>query len=268
MTEREGSRESRKPVKAATSTPAGTGVEQQRRRRGLVYGVVVLAALFAILSSFAIWANRQLLETDEWVETSTELLEDEEIRDALGAYLVDELFASVDVQARLERLLPPDVKPVAGPISGAVRSLAEDRAPELLANPRAIALWERANRATHAQLLAAVEERDDAVVSNQQGVVTLDLREVLSQLTAQLGIGGDLVQKLPSDVAELEVLDSEELEAAQDGVRVLRGLAWFLAVITLLLFALAVYLARGWRREALRAIGLAVVVVGDRKSVV
>jgi hypothetical protein len=55
---------------------------------------------------------------------------------------------------------------------------------------------------------------------------------------------------------------SEQLELAQDLVRFLKVLAIVLVVLTLGLFALAVYLARGWRREALRACGIGLVAAG------
>jgi hypothetical protein len=42
----------------------------------------------------------------------------------------------------------------------------------------------------------------------------------------------------------------------------LRGLAIVLTVLALALFGLAIYLAQGWRREALRTIGFAFIVVG------
>jgi hypothetical protein len=45
-------------------------------------------------------------------------------------------------------------------------------------------------------------------------------------------------------------------------VKALRTLAWVLAAITLVLFALAIWLARGWRREAFRAVGFAFLAVG------
>jgi hypothetical protein len=52
------------------------------------------------------------------------------------------------------------------------------------------------------------------------------------------------------------VLRSDELGLAQDLVDLLKTLAWVLVGLALGLYALAIYLARGWRREALRATGI------------
>ncbi len=99
----------------------------KKPRRWLPLALIVLASVIAIVSIFALWAKRQLLETDTWVDTSTELLENETISDAVADYLVDELFTNVDVQGQLEARLPPLAKPLAGPITGGLHQLAGRR---------------------------------------------------------------------------------------------------------------------------------------------
>jgi hypothetical protein len=74
-----------------------------RAHRGLGLALIVVASLLSFLAIFALWANRQLLNTDNWTETSTELLENEDIRDQVAIFLVDELYANVDVQADVSR---------------------------------------------------------------------------------------------------------------------------------------------------------------------
>ena len=61
------------------------------------------------------------------------------------------------------------------------------------------------------------------------------------------------------------ILRSDQLAAAQDVVNLLKTLAWVLTVVALALYALGVYLARGWRREALRAWGSASSPSGSRR---
>ena len=98
--------------------------------------LVVLASIVLFLGGFAVWAARQILNTDDWVETSSELLEDEAINSAVQTFLVDELFTVVDVKAELEGALPPQLKPLAGPAAGGVRTLAERVAEKALESPR------------------------------------------------------------------------------------------------------------------------------------
>ena len=56
-----------------------------------------------------VWVKRQALDTDAWVDTSTNLLENDQVREALSVYIVDQLYANADPQAVLEERLrkPP-----------------------------------------------------------------------------------------------------------------------------------------------------------------
>ncbi len=65
--------------------------------------------------------------------------------------------------------------------------------------------------------------------------MTLDLGTVLEAITTQLGISADLASKLPPDAAQIEIMRSDELEAVQGGVDLLRTLAWVLLALALVL---------------------------------
>jgi hypothetical protein len=236
--------------------------DRPSRRRLLPLTLITVGSVLAFLAIFAVWANRQLLDTDNWTETSTQLLENDEIRGQLSIYLVDELYANVDVQAELAQAFPPRLQPLAGPAAGALQDLGVRGVDTLLERPRPQALWEQANRRAHTRLLQVVEDGGGEAVSTGGGNVTLDLKALLEQTSERFGVGGRLADRLPADAAQLTVLKSDELELAQDAVRFLKALAIILVVLSLGLLALGVYLARGWRREALRACGIGLILAG------
>jgi hypothetical protein len=232
-----------------------------RPRRTLVLSLIALAGVVGFLAVFAVWAERQALETDTWTETSTELLEDEDIQTAVGGFLVEELYANVDVEALLAQRLPPQASALAGPAAGALRELANRAAVEALARPRVQELWEEANRTAHERLIAFVEG-DSEALTKSDGAVTLDLGTLLTNLSERTGIGGRLTENLPEDAAQIVILRQDQIGTGKDVVNLLRGLAIVLTILALGLFAIALYLARGWRREALRAVGFAFIAVG------
>ncbi len=234
---------------------------QPRAHRRLGLALIVVATLLTFIGLFAIWANRQLLNTDNWTDSSSKLLENDDIRSQLSIFLVDELYKNVDVQARLRQALPPRLDPLAGPAAGGLRQFAERAVNQLLERPRAQKAWEQASRRAHQRFLDVVEGGGPAV-STGGGDVTLDLKGLLGQTESRVGIGGRAAEKVPADAAQLEILHSDQLELAQDLVHFLKILAIGLVVVAIGLFALAVYLARGWRREALRAVGIGFVVAG------
>src|SRR5687767_13948357 len=83
-------------------------------RRIGVTALLILGTLLWTAFGLGLWAKRQALETDNWVDTSADLLEDEEIRSALAVFIVDRLYDSETVQARLEEALPPRLDGLAG----------------------------------------------------------------------------------------------------------------------------------------------------------
>ena len=106
--------------------PMGAAEAQARPRRGIVTTLLVLATLIGVVGCFAVGPPASSSKTDTWTETSSELLEDADIREAVSAFLVDALFSNVDVQGQLEGALPGRLKPLAGPAAGGLRQLAEE----------------------------------------------------------------------------------------------------------------------------------------------
>ena len=106
--------------------------------------LLALATLLTVVAIVALWVNRQALDTNDWTRTSTRLLQDARIRSALSTYLVDQLYANVDVAGELRSLAPKDLKPLAGPAAGGVRDLLAQGADQLLQLPRVQDAWRQA----------------------------------------------------------------------------------------------------------------------------
>lgn len=225
-----------------------------RPRRGVVFALIAVASIVAFLAVFAVWAKRQLLESETWTNTSTQLLEDEDIQTAVATFTVDTLFTNVPVEEQVQAALPPRAAPAAGPIAAAIRQLANTLALRALQSPKVQELWEEANQRAHSQLLNVVEKGGSEDV-------TLDLGDIVNQLGEQVGVS-DAASKLPPEAAQIEIFSNDDLAAVQDVIDLLETLAWVLTAVALLLFALAVYLAVGWRRVALRDVGWAFIGVG------
>jgi hypothetical protein len=217
-----------------------------RARRRIVKTLVVLGSIFAFLSVFAIWVERQALNTDDWVDTSGRLIENREIRSAVGKYLVDQLYENVDIEEEVEKILPGETKDFAGPLSGGLRQVGGSGAERLLETSTAQNLWKDANRAAHEQLLAVLENKKEAV-ETEEGRVTLNLGGLVTNLADQVGIGERLAEKLPPDAGQITILRSDQLKTAQDIVIAIKGLALVLSLLTLLAFGLAIYLSREGR---------------------
>lgn len=229
-------------------------------RMVLVRVLVVVGALLAVLALLAGYVRYQALDTDTVEATAGELISDPEIRDEIAATMVDQLFANVDVEAALEQRLPPDQKALAAPITGAVRVGADRLAQQLLERPRAQELWVRTIAATHRNLISVLKDERTSL-RTEGGNVVLDLQPLLIQLGERVAIVGDIDQRLLSnpDAGRITIVESDQLESAQDLTRILDFLGLWLWVVPIALWAIAVWLAKGRRRDILRMIGFSAI---------
>jgi hypothetical protein len=260
----------------------GSGGSGRPVHRWLVRGLFVLATVVGVVAVLAVWANRQALNTDNWTATSSRLLANSEVQAAVGSYAVGQLFGSGVPQAEIRSALPQGLQGLAGPLSSGLQQLAEKVAPRVLASAQVQAAWREANRSAHAVLLRIIDG-GGSVASTHGGVVTLNLHAVVDQLAAALGAQGAVASArsqlagnagvvqgaagkvgitLPASTGMLVIMRSSQLKTVQDIAADIKGLALVLPVLSLVLFALAVWFARGRRRAALRTVGWCFVGVG------
>lgn len=232
-----------------------------RTRSILVGALFALGTLVVLVGSLTVWVNRQALDTDAWVKTSANLLENDQVRETLSVYIVDQLYASADPQEVLEERLPTNLQGLAGPLAGALRQPAVEGVDRFLQRPRVQDLWEDVNRIAHQELLAVLNDETRGNITTGSGTVTLNLRTLVVNIGTELGFGDELDARLPPDVGQIVILESDQLEAAQTGVKAIKWLSWLVILIALACYAAAIWLARG-RRGMLRNIGVALLVIG------
>jgi hypothetical protein len=273
-----------RPAEPPTESLPTTPVAAPHKRHWGINAIFVLAVLVGVFAVLAVWVNRQVLNTNNWTDTSSRLLADPKIEAAVGNLLVNELFSQVDVAKELKSVLPSEVDGLAAPAADGLRTLAIQIAPQVLATAPVQNAWRTANRTAQIELLEILKGGNKTISTNN-GEVTLQLHTLLVQLAAQLGLQqqfesvqsklqgstGEVARstvqeklgvKLPPTSGGIVLLRSSQLKTAQDIVKAIKGLAIVLPLIALLLFVLAIYLADGWRRVALRTSGWCLVAIG------
>ncbi len=249
------------PGAGAGTAGATGGPPPGRARRIWVRVILVAATVLAVLAIFAVWANRQILNPSNWSRTSTALLQKETIRTALSGYLVDQVYAYVNVPAELQSGLPTQLRPLAGPLSGALHGVAEKGAERALATPKVQDIWTKANYAAD-QAMVAVVNGGGSRAQIHGGTVSLNLRQIVADLAERLGLPAGVAEKLPASVANLKIVTSSQLGLFRTLAKGLHALALWLTVLVLALYALAVFLAHGYRRRTLAWVGWSMVFSG------
>jgi hypothetical protein len=244
--------------------PPATTSEQEKPggwRRWVPWVLVVVAAVVTLLAGLNVWVKRQALDTNNFTKASAQLLENDDIRNAISVYMVDQLFQQVDVAKTLEQRLPPRAKPLAAPLAASLQPAAIRIADDILGRPRVQQLWKNAVRRAH-ELFIAVLNGKHGVLTNTNGNVVLNLRPLMEQLTQRLGFGQRIVAQLPPNAGQITIMKGNQLHTARRAVKVVRVTSYFLAFLVLALFALAVYIARMRRRAVLLGAGISVLLVG------
>jgi putative oligomerization/nucleic acid binding protein len=239
--------------------PAKTGIS--RRRLVLVDAVIAIATILAIVGMVAVWANRLLFSPDNWENTSTQLLQNPDIRSATANYIVDQIYANVDVAGLIRSALPPRLDPLADPAAGALRNAAVQGVDLALSRPRVQSLWAAANRAAD-QTFIAVVKGGKGSIGVKQGVVTLDLGSLIDNVASRLGLPSNISSKLPPSIGTLTIIRSNQLKFVQDVGNAIQGLALWLTILAPVLYAVAILLARNHRRRTLMSVGFAIVFAG------
>jgi hypothetical protein len=216
--------------------------------------LLVLGTLFWTAGSFGVWAQRQALNTDNWVATSERMLADPQIRNALSVALVDRLYDTTAVEERLRETLPPRLDRLAAPAAAGLKEVALRNAPRVLGTAAALKAWEAANRQAHAVFLDLVDGRLAA-----NGEVTLNVQDLLRQLAAGTGLPEGAADKLPPSIAQLQLLQSDEVATAQDAVAGFRDAVWILVVLAVACFAGAIALAAD-RRRSVVSVGFCLII--------
>jgi hypothetical protein len=246
-------------VESPSAPESEPGTNTRRRKLGL--GVLIaLASLMLGVSVLATWIDKVFLDSQTWADTSAAALQQPEVRTALSSYLVDQLYANVNVPQELQSVLPPRAQALAGPLAVTGQPYIERAIAAGLDRPRVVELWRAANLRAHTQLLKILDG-GSGPLSTANGVVAIDLRPLVGQISSTLTsrTGGRV--SLPPDAGRIVLLQSQQLSTAQSAVKLLRVAALPLGLLALAVFALAVYLSRA-RRATLRACAFGMLATG------
>jgi predicted nuclease with TOPRIM domain len=203
------------PEPAASPQPHG-------RHRALVWSLIVLASVLLLVSMAANWVQRAALDTNQVVDTTDEVLADQDVQEALSIYLVDQLYANVDVKGQIEQELPSNARALSAPIAAATRQLALNVSQKALASPRVQALVSNAVRASHEKFVRLIRDKNQ-YVSTTGGDVTLEYGSLVADLAARLGVDPATISEIQGIVRDLSTNLKQGLTAAQDKIKSIRA---------------------------------------------
>lgn len=250
------------PLPVEPKPDAEAGDRLPRGRRYAVRTLLVLGTIIGIVALLAVWVNRQALNADNWANTSSSLLENKEVRTQVSNYVVDQVYQNVNVTTELEKVLPKQLDPLAGTAAGQLQGLATEAVNALLERPFVQQAWKESNRLSMQQLINIVEEKQGGVVESSDGAINLNLRPLITTAIDKLGLSSQLASKVPADAGSVKIFSSDDISAVQSYAKLLRGLGIVLPILAFLLYALALFVAKGRRRKTLIEVGINLIAAG------
>jgi hypothetical protein len=251
---------------------AGPGPARPARRGGrwrapAASACIVLACVLAPVSVLGVWAANQVSNTGRYVANVTPLIHEPSIQHALSDKITAQVTSRLDVPAlvsstsaqlagaglpRLSSLLSNFSGPIASGIDNAIATVVA----RVVASPAVATLWVQANAAAHAALVKVLSGQGNGSLSLQNGQVVLNIGPLITQVKDTLiAQGVSAAAKIPVANATFPLFAAPNLEKAQQGYRLITTLRWVLPVVTLLLFAVGIGVARS-RRHGLLGSGL------------
>jgi hypothetical protein len=232
-------------------------VRQRKRHRFWVTVLLVLGTLLTPITITALFVHTEISDTGRYVQNVAPLASDPAIQAYIADNVTNRLFAEVDVESYIRDALPPRGERIVGPLTSALRQFVHEATLRVVQSDQFQKTWEAANRVAHTQLVRVLEgSGNDAVKQTKDGIVTLDLSAVVSQVVDQLKATGiDVFSKIPivKIGGEIPLFQSKDLYQIRKANNVLDKLAFVLPFVVLACFAGAVFLSRSRRKGFLAA---------------
>jgi hypothetical protein len=248
----------------------------------MLLGALAIVALLA--TTVAVWAQATVFDSDKAADIVGDALAEPEVQAALADYVTEQVFSAVDVDAAVTGTLPENLVRLAPTIAAGLQTAVERAVTRALASPEVQNVITRLVERAHSRAMEVLQgDGLSGAISAVEGEVTINLLPVVERgLTRlqDLGLFDDLEipdlsaegdpdeqiaaleqatgRDLPDDFGQLVVYQSDQLadrqaslESAQQALALAKRAIWMLAILTTVLFAATLLVARDRWRAAL-----------------
>jgi hypothetical protein len=227
--------------------------------------LITLGCVLAPISVLGVWGANQVGNTDRFVANMSPLISEPPIQQALSAKITAQITSRVDVKAltaqtsaqlasaHLPRLAAL-VQQFQGPIANGINSFISTVVARAVASPAMAVLWVNGLRVAHQGVVRVLSGQGNGALDVVNGQVVLNIGPLITQVKDTLIARGlSAAAHIPTVNATFPLFEAPNLEKAQSGYRLLQTLKWVLPILSLVLLAVGIWLARSRRRGLLGA---------------
>lgn len=237
-------------------TPNETAPQNTKWRTYLAFAFAVLFAISLVAANHAAWLVTTVLDTESFVDSLAPIPQDPDVARALGQSIADTITESSEVGERIADALPDGLAFLAVPVTQGLSDAIAGIATDIVQSEAFGTVWRAALTLTHKTALLFVEGADVGVISSEDGVVTLDLTDVVTPIFEQLDtLGFDVLDGTTPDLT-IELMEVEGEGTIQTIVRLINSIRWFVLALTVIL-VIAVFATATDKRRATLWVGTA-----------
>ena len=244
-----------------------------KRLKGLTsFTLMLIAASMFVASITFIWAQRTIIDTETFVDKSTQIISEESVVKDVSDKVTNTLFEQVDIEQYVNEALPEKAKPLSAPIASGVKSFVGDKTTELLSSEDFAELWVNINTKAHAGLIQSIEKINSSTKEDNSEEfiyvasdrLMMNLRPVLNDIKSKLVEEG--ITFLPENnlIADeqvtFEVVQINNLPNILRVYNLLNAMSYWLPVLALAFAGVGVYFANNIRRAMLIGVVMAIVI--------
>lgn len=265
-------------LEAENARLAGTDA-QPDRKRGWWHGflsalLIVIATILVPISIVTAWARVQLVDEEAFVATLAPLVDDAAVQGLIIDETVEAISAQVDFDALTASVfdgiadlgLPARAAQALGllqaPAADGLRTLVDQTVTRVVESDAFADVWATTTRAAHRALVTAATSDGGGLVVRTDDGVGIQLGAIVERVKQNLtdrGVG--IAQLIPEVDRVIIVGEGTNLAMIRTGYAVAATVGWWLPIITLALFVVAILIARR-RSTAVLGTGLGLAIGG------
>ena len=243
----------------SSASKSGKGSAKRTFKRTTSVFLVILTALLINISVANIWVRRNLINTNVWVEKTTNYIEDPVIRAEISKKLATRAIEEINAEQYISEILPNQVELLARPLTSSLESFTAKQLDELMQTQKFKTFWMDANRSAHKgivdslknQGVATQQVKNNDVVYIDGDSLFLNLKPIYSHIRTDLADRGlNLPNKLSAaDVkSRVAIYQIKNLPTILTAFDFINRVTIIILVLTLLCLIGALLLAESARK--------------------
>lgn len=164
-------------------------------RKLLIVLLIILTALFINFSIVALYVRRNIVNSDVWVNKTTQIIKTPSVRQDISDALAKRIFSKTDAQANIKQILPDKVSVLSVPLTNTLQNYTSDQINKIMQSEQFIQFWQNSTRSAHSGIIDSLQSEGNGQPDNnllyiQNENLYLNLQPVFDNIKSKLSDRG------------------------------------------------------------------------------